>query len=67
MSSQIETTHASQSSAVAGANAASMTLGHTVAALLFGAIVVFAVGFLPMSAAHNAAHDTRHALAFPCH
>jgi cobalt transporter subunit CbtB len=38
-----------------------------VAAMLFGAVVLFAVGFLPVDAAHNAAHDTRHALAFPCH
>lgn len=37
------------------------------AALLFGAVILFAVGFLPMSAAHNAAHDTRHSFAFPCH
>jgi len=38
-----------------------------VGALAFGAIVLFAVGFLPMDAAHNAAHDTRHTLTFPCH
>lgn len=36
-------------------------------ALSFGAIVLFAVGFLPMEAAHNAAHDTRHTITFPCH
>ena len=36
-------------------------------ALVFGAVVLFAVGFLPMDAAHNAAHDTRHTLTFPCH
>ena len=36
-------------------------------AMAFGAIMLFAVGFSPMQAAHNAAHDTRHALAFPCH
>ena len=36
-------------------------------AMAFGALILFAVGFLPMEAAHNAAHDTRHALAFPCH
>lgn len=35
--------------------------------LAFGLAVILAVGFLPMSAAHNAAHDTRHTLAFPCH
>ncbi|NRB38442.1 MAG: CbtB-domain containing protein [Pseudomonadales bacterium] len=38
-----------------------------IAAMAFGAILLFAVGFLPMEVAHNAAHDTRHALAFPCH
>ncbi|MFC6672989.1 CbtB domain-containing protein [Marinobacterium aestuariivivens] len=37
------------------------------AAVLFGVVVLYAVGFLPMSAAHNAAHDTRHAFVFPCH
>lgn len=42
-------------------------LAQNMAALAFGAIVLFAVGFLPMEAAHNAAHDTRHVLAFPCH
>ncbi|UZE97477.1 CbtB domain-containing protein [Alkalimarinus alittae] len=46
---------------------ATSTLAQNLAAFAFGAIVLFAVGFLPMSAAHNAAHDTRHTLAFPCH
>ncbi|HRF88620.1 MAG: CbtB-domain containing protein [Cellvibrionales bacterium] len=32
-----------------------------------GLLLIFAVGFSHMSAAHNAAHDTRHAAAFPCH
>ncbi|MFT6390439.1 MAG: cobalt transporter subunit CbtB [Cellvibrionaceae bacterium] len=39
----------------------------TLGALAFGLIIIFAVGFMPVEAAHNAAHDTRHALAFPCH
>jgi len=39
----------------------------TLGACMFGALVLFAVGFMPMDAAHNAAHDTRHTLAFPCH
>lgn len=43
------------------------TLAQNAAALVFGMAVIFAVGFLPMDAAHNAAHDTRHAVAFPCH
>lgn len=42
-------------------------LAQNAAALIFGVVVLFAVGFLPMGVAHNAAHDTRHALAFPCH
>ncbi len=32
-----------------------------------GAGLVFLAGFAYPSAAHNAAHDTRHALSFPCH
>lgn len=39
----------------------------SIGALSFGAIILFAVGFLPMEAAHNAAHDTRHTITFPCH
>jgi cobalt transporter subunit CbtB len=34
---------------------------------LAGAALIFLVGFAPMSAVHNAAHDTRHTAAFPCH
>lgn len=37
------------------------------AALLTGAALLFLVGFAPMPAVHNAAHDTRHSAAFPCH
>lgn len=43
------------------------SLAQTIGALVFGAAVLFAVGFAPMEVAHNAAHDTRHTLAFPCH
>ncbi len=39
----------------------------TAAALAFGIVILFAVGFAPLQAAHNAAHDVRHTLAFPCH
>ncbi len=35
--------------------------------LIVGAFLVFTVGLSPMSVAHNAAHDTRHAIGFPCH
>lgn len=36
-------------------------------AMLLGVVIVFATGFSDVSAAHNAAHDMRHASAFPCH
>ena len=36
-------------------------------AALFGAVLLWAVGFSHLEAAHNAAHDTRHSNAFPCH
>jgi cobalt transporter subunit CbtB len=35
--------------------------------LLVGLMMVYFVGFAPLSAVHNAAHDTRHSAAFPCH
>jgi cobalt transporter subunit CbtB len=37
------------------------------AALILGLGLIFVVGFAPLSAIHNAAHDARHAAAFPCH
>ena len=36
-------------------------------ALFMGLGFIFLVGFAPVSAVHNAAHDTRHSAAFPCH
>ena len=36
-------------------------------ALVFGIGLVFTTGFAHSSMLHNAAHDTRHALGFPCH
>ncbi|HWK49725.1 MAG TPA: CbtB-domain containing protein [Steroidobacter sp.] len=35
--------------------------------LFAGALCLYFVGFAPMAAVHNAAHDTRHGAAFPCH
>ena len=34
---------------------------------LFGIFLVWGVGFSPIEALHNAAHDTRHSNSFPCH
>ena len=42
-------------------------LAPAVFALLFGAFLVLGTGFASPTTLHNAAHDGRHALAFPCH
>jgi cobalt transporter subunit CbtB len=36
-------------------------------ALTLGLGLVYVVGFSPIELAHGAAHDTRHAVATPCH
>lgn len=40
--------------------------GATIAALL-GVFLIMGVGFASPESVHNAVHDTRHALSFPCH
>jgi cobalt transporter subunit CbtB len=47
--------------------AISETLKARILAVVFGTAILFVVGFSHSTIAHNAAHDTRHALAFPCH
>jgi cobalt transporter subunit CbtB len=42
-----------------------ITIGLT--AMFFGTFIVFGVGFAQDGRLHNAAHDTRHAIGFPCH
>lgn len=37
------------------------------AALAFGLFIVYMTGFAGASVLHNAAHDTRHSVSFPCH
>ena len=36
-------------------------------AILLGVCFVYGIGFASPMAVHNAAHDARHAFAFPCH
>ncbi len=36
-------------------------------ALVLGFVFLFGAGFVQTSAVHNAAHDVRHSLSFPCH
>ncbi len=49
----------------AGAKAAAAPI--LLLSAFIGAFVVFGVGFAHPEALHNAAHDSRHALGFPCH
>ena len=55
-----------QTLAVPGVRSSSIVL-QLVGAVLLGAVIVFGAGFSGISEAHNAAHDMRHASAFPCH
>ena len=36
-------------------------------AIALGAIFIGIIGFSHIEVVHNAAHDTRHSAAFPCH
>lgn len=42
-------------------------LAPAVLALLLGAFLVLGTGFAHSDTIHNAAHDSRHSFAFPCH
>jgi cobalt transporter subunit CbtB len=55
----------SSSPAVAAATT-SLALPRVIAAAI-GVFIVGMVGFSQMSVAHNAGHDYRHSMAFPCH
>lgn len=55
-----------RSSVPAAAPAASLTVQRLIAAAI-GAFIIGMVGFSHMSVAHNAGHDYRHSMAFPCH
>jgi cobalt transporter subunit CbtB len=49
----------------------SLTLSQRVAAglsvMAFGVFLVFGIGLSHADKLHNAAHDTRHSIGFPCH
>lgn len=38
-----------------------------ISAMILGVCLVYFAGFSHLDAVHNAAHDTRHSAAFPCH
>jgi cobalt transporter subunit CbtB len=45
----------------------SQRLAAGLALVFIGLTLTFAVGLSNMALAHNSAHDTRHAIGFPCH
>ena len=45
----------------------SATLTQAIMAAMLGVFLIWGVGFSPIMAVHNAAHDTRHSSGFPCH
>ncbi len=49
----------------AGARTKRVTAG--VVAVLLGSFLLFGTGFAQSNLLHDAAHDTRHGLTFPCH
>ena len=53
-----------QTLAVPAARAAAL---QALLALLLGVFIVGMAGFSHQDVVHNAAHDTRHSSAFPCH
>jgi cobalt transporter subunit CbtB len=52
---------------IAASVSAQKNLAVGVVLFLVGGALVFMVGLSHLAAAHNAAHDTRHAIGFPCH
>lgn len=43
------------------------TVVAAVVAAALGVFLIWVVGFSAIPALHNAAHDTRHSISFPCH
>jgi cobalt transporter subunit CbtB len=53
--------------AVSGSTHRAATLKAALVAAVLGIGLVFLTGFAHTLVLHNGAHDTRHALSFPCH
>ncbi len=56
-------THGSKALPVAGSD----TGFATIFAAALGILILFVVGFAQPQLLHEVAHDTRHAISFPCH
>lgn len=64
-SSDFPAAQASGSRATTGLSLSTIT--QIAGAFLLGLVLLYGAAFASMDAAHNAAHDSRHAFAFPCH
>jgi len=56
-----------QTATLSQTSASTTRLGVAGLVFLMGAILVFATGFAAPQALHDAAHDARHAMSYPCH
>ncbi len=43
------------------------TVAAAIFAIMLGVFMIYGAGLAQPNLLHNAAHDTRHTLAFPCH
>jgi len=66
MQSTVSNTAALTARPAAGAISRSQIIPLAVAGLL-GVFIIGFVGFVQIDAVHNAGHDYRHSMAFPCH
>lgn len=62
----MQSQHSVSTTVAVSANSARMLMS-AIFTMTLGVALVFTVGFAPLDVAHNAAHDTRHTSAFPCH
>ena len=67
MSMQHNSLAITQPTARTVAGGRSATLAAAMMSAFLGLVIIWGVGFSHIDVFHNAAHDTRHSNAFPCH
>ena len=61
------TTKTTSATDIAAGARADVSLAAILFVACFGAALLFVVGFANAAVMHDAAHDTRHSISFPCH
>ena len=61
------TTKPTTATAIGSGAQADASLATILFVALIGATLLFAAGFANPAVMHDAAHDTRHSVGFPCH